>query len=193
MAMQRITGVVLAGGLGRRMGNLDKGLQPLDGRPLVALVLGRLAPQVDEVLISANRNRDAYAAFGKRVIADRIEGYAGPLAGLHAGLAEASHGLVLSVPCDTPFIPMDLAPRLLAPLADEGIDLAVAAAGGRTHYAICLARTRLLDGLANFLESGGRKVAQWHATLRVAEVGFDDQPGAFRNFNTSEDLHGDAR
>ncbi|HEX4985157.1 MAG TPA: molybdenum cofactor guanylyltransferase MobA [Burkholderiales bacterium] len=191
--MQRITGVVLAGGLGRRMGNLDKGLQPLDGRPLVALVLGRLAPQVDEVLISANRNRDAYAAFGKRVIADRIEGYAGPLAGLHAGLAEASHGLVLSVPCDTPFIPMDLAPRLLAPLADEGIDLAVAAAGGRTHYAICLARTRLLDGLANFLESGGRKVAQWHATLRVAEVGFDDQPGAFRNFNTSEDLHGDAR
>jgi len=171
------------------MGNVDKGLQLLEGRPLTDWVLQRLAPQVSEVLINANRNRKAYAAFGHRVIEDRIPGFAGPLAGLQSGLSEATHALVISVPCDTPFLPEDLVARLLAPLADERIDLSVAKTGAQAHPVVCLARKRLLPHLTAHLESGGRKVDAWYSTLRVAEVAFDDQPRAFSNINTPEELH----
>jgi len=183
-----VTGVVLAGGLGRRMGNVDKGLQLLEGRPLTSWVLQRLAPQVGEVLINANRNRGAYAAFGHRVIEDRIAGFAGPLAGMHRALSEATHALIISVPCDTPFLPEDLVARLAAPLDDERVDLSVAKTGSQAHPVICLARKRLLSHLAAFLDSGGRKVDAWYSTLHVAEVAFDDQPAAFTNVNTPEDL-----
>src|SRR6185295_14379492 len=110
--MNRVTGVVLAGGQGRRMGTVDKGLQLLRGKPMVAAVIERLAPQVDEILINANQNLDAYARFGHRVVPDAIGGFAGPLAGLHAGLSMAKHPLVLTVPCDSPFLPADLYARL---------------------------------------------------------------------------------
>jgi len=183
-----VTGVVLAGGLGRRMGNVDKGLQLLEGRPLISWVLQRLAPQVGEVLINANRNRGAYAAFGHRVIEDRIAGFAGPLAGMHRALSEATHALIISVPCDTPFLPEDLVARLAAPLDDERVDLSVAKTGSQAHPVICLARKRLLSHLAAFLDSGGRKVDAWYSTLHVAEVAFDDQPAAFTNVNTPEDF-----
>jgi molybdopterin-guanine dinucleotide biosynthesis protein A len=184
-----VTGVILAGGLGRRMGNVDKGLQLLEGRPLIDWVLQRLTPQVDEVLINANRNLDTYATFGHRVIADRIGKFAGPLAGLHSGLSQATHALMISVPCDTPFLPEDLVARLLAPLADERVDLSVAKTGAQAHPVICLLRKRLLPHLTNYLDSGGRKVDAWYSTLRVAEVAFDDQPRAFSNINTPEELH----
>jgi molybdopterin-guanine dinucleotide biosynthesis protein A len=180
---------VLAGGLARRMGNVDKGLQLLEGIPLIAWVLRRLAPQVGEVLINANRNRDAYATFGHRVVEDRIGGFAGPLAGLHTGLSEAKYERVAFVPCDTPFLPEDLVPRLLAPLANESVDLSVAKTGTQAHPVICVARKRLLPHLAAFLDNGGRKVDAWYATLNVTEVAFDDQPRAFSNINTLEELH----
>lgn len=183
-----VTGVVLAGGLARRMGNVDKGLQLLEGRPLIVWVLQRLTPQVGEVLINANRNRDAYAAFGVRVVEDRIGGFAGPLAGMHAGLSLARHELVAFVPCDTPFLPDDLVPRLLAPLANESVELSVAATGTQAHPVICVARRRLLPHLAAFLDHGGRKVDAWYATLNVTEVAFDDQSRAFSNVNTLEEL-----
>ena len=183
-----MTGVVLAGGLARRMGNVDKGLQLLEGRPLVAWVLQRLAPQVGEVLINANRNRDVYVTFGHRVVEDRIGGFAGPLAGLHAGLSEAKYEQVAFVPCDAPFLPEDLVARLAAPLKDERVDLSVAKTGTQPHPVICLARKRLLPHLAAFLDQGGRKVDAWYSTLRVTEVAFDDQPGAFSNVNTLADL-----
>ena len=183
-----VTAVVLAGGLGRRMGNVDKGLQLLEGRPLISWVLRRLAPQVGEVLINANRNRQVYATFGHRVIEDGIPGFAGPLAGLHRGLSEAIHALIVSVPCDTPFLPEDLVTRLAAPLDDERVDLSVAKTGTQAHPVICLARKRLLPHLAAFLDNGGRKVDAWYSTLRVAEVAFDDQPAAFTNVNTPEEL-----
>jgi molybdenum cofactor guanylyltransferase len=183
-----VTGVVLAGGLGRRMGNIDKGLQLLDGRPLVDWVLNRLVPQVGEALISANRNRDAYAALGFRVVEDRIGSFAGPLAGMHAGLSEAGYELIAFVPCDAPFLPEDLIPRLLAPLANERVDLSVAKTGTQPHPVICLARKRLLPHLAAFLDNGGRKVDAWYSTLNVTEVAFDDQPRAFSNVNTPEEL-----
>jgi len=106
--MNGVTGILLAGGQGRRMGTVDKGLQLLHGRPMVAAVLARFAPQVDEILINANQNLEAYRAFGHRVVPDAIGGFAGPLAGLHAGLSAASHPLVLTAPCDSPFLPLDL-------------------------------------------------------------------------------------
>ena len=104
--MNGVTGIVLAGGQGRRMGGVDKGLQPLHGKPLIAHVLARLAPQVDRVVINANQNLEAYACFGHRVVPDAIGGFAGPLAGLHAGLGAIEHELAVTVPCDSPFLPM---------------------------------------------------------------------------------------
>ena len=186
--MAPVTGVVLAGGQGRRMGNVDKGLQMLGGRPLVNWVLNRFVPQVGEVLINANRNRDAYAAFGHRVIEDRIGGFFGPLAGMHAGLSEAAHELVAFVPCDTPLLPQDLVARLIDPMRNERVDLSVAKTGTQPHPVICLMRKRLLPHLTAYLDGGGRKVDGWYSTLNVTEVAFDDEPHAFRNINTPEEL-----
>jgi molybdopterin-guanine dinucleotide biosynthesis protein A len=175
------------------MGGVDKGLQLLEGRTLVEWTLDRLRTQVDEVLISANRNRDAYARFGDRVLADEVGEYAGPLAGLHAGFTHAHCELVASVPCDAPFLPADLVARLAAPLASSSIDVAVARTGTRTHPVVCVARRRLLPHLTAFLDAGGRKFGAWYATLNVAEVTFDDCPEAFTNINTPADLESAAR
>ena len=117
---EKITGVILAGGLGRRMGGTDKGLQELRGRPLVAWVSERLAPQVDELLINANQNVERYAAFGDRVVPDQIPDYAGPLAGVHAALSAAAYPLVATAPCDSPFLPADLVFRLFSALTAPG-------------------------------------------------------------------------
>jgi len=186
----RITGVVLAGGQGRRMGSVDKGLEIMRGRPMVAWVLERLAPQVDEVLVNANRNVERYALLGYRVIPDAIGGFAGPLAGLERGLAEASHPLVVTVPCDSPFLPLDLVGRLHAALEREHADLAVARTGDQPHPVFCLARRELHADLSAWLAAGGRKIDAWYARLRAVEVAFDDQPEAFSNINTREELAG---
>ncbi|HWA14564.1 MAG TPA: molybdenum cofactor guanylyltransferase MobA [Burkholderiales bacterium] len=181
------TGIILAGGQARRMGGADKGLQPLHGRPLAAWVLDRLAPQVDEVLINANRHPDRYAALGARVVADATTGHAGPLAGVQRGLMEARHALVLVVPCDAPRLPLDLASRLAQPLCDPNLDASVARAGGRLQPVFCMARRALLPHLTAFLEGGGRKVDAWLATLRTATVDFEDA-AAFANVNSIDDL-----
>src|SRR6478735_5870112 len=112
--MHDITGLVLAGGQGSRMGGVDKGLQPFRGRPMVAHVIERLAPQVHSILVNANRNPEAYAEFGHRVVSDEIEGFAGPLAGFERGLAHATTPFLVTVPCDSPFLPTDLVERLRA-------------------------------------------------------------------------------
>ena len=184
----KITGVILAGGQGRRMGGVDKGLRELRGKPMVAWALERFAPQVDEVLINANQNLDVYAGFGYRVIPDEIGGYAGPLAGLQCGLAAASHPLIATIPCDSPFLPGDLVQRLHAALAAQDAQLTVAKTGDQPHPVFCLCRRELLPHLTRFLAGGGRKIDAWYSTLRVAEVAFDDQPQAFSNINTQEEL-----
>jgi len=183
-----VTGIVLAGGQGRRMGGVDKGLQPLRGRPMVAWVIERFAPQVDEILINANQNLERYGALGHRVIPDEIRGYAGPLAGLHRGLTEAAHNLVATVPCDSPFLPRDLVARLRAALEQKQSDIAVARTGDQPHPVFCLCRRSVLPGLTAFLAGGGRKIDAWYANLKVAEVAFDDNPGAFSNVNTEAEL-----
>jgi molybdopterin-guanine dinucleotide biosynthesis protein A len=183
-----VTGIVLAGGQGRRMGGVDKGLVELDGAPMVARVLARLVPQVDEVLINANQNLDRYAAFGYPVVPDAVGGFAGPLAGLHAGMTRAGCELVVTVPCDSPFFPGDLVARLERALESGGSALAVARTFDQPHPVFCLARRTLLPHLAAFLEAGGRKIDLWYSTLAVAEVAFDDESDAFRNINTADEL-----
>jgi molybdopterin-guanine dinucleotide biosynthesis protein A len=182
----RITGLLLAGGQGRRMGGIDKGLQPLRGKPMAQWALERLAPQVDEVLINCNQNLDAYARFGHRLIPDEIGGFAGPLAGLHAGLKAASTSLVVTVPCDSPFLPADLVSRLKDRLGEN--DLAVAKTGHQAHPVFSLVRSQVAPNLEAFLRSGGRKIDAWYASLRTVEVSFDDEADAFRNINTLEEL-----
>jgi molybdopterin-guanine dinucleotide biosynthesis protein A len=183
-----VTGLILAGGQGRRMGTVDKGLVPLDGQPMVRHVLDRLAPQVDEILINANQHLDEYAALGHRVIPDAIGGFAGPLAGLHVGLGQATYPLVATVPCDSPFLPPDLVARLHAALDTRDADLAVARTFEQPHPVFALVRTRVLPHLTRFLEGGGRKIDAWYATLATIEVAFDDEADAFRNINTVDEL-----
>jgi molybdopterin-guanine dinucleotide biosynthesis protein A len=186
--MQKITGLILAGGRGSRMGNLDKGLQNFRGRPMVAHVLERLAPQVDQMLINANRSIDEYRAFGHSVIVDAIDGFAGPLAGLHVGMAHASHPLIATVPCDSPFLPLDLIVRLAAAMTRSNADLAVARTFDQPHPVFCLTKTSLAAHLHAFLDSGQRKIDKWYATLQVVEVQFDDEEAAFSNINTVDEL-----
>jgi molybdenum cofactor guanylyltransferase len=188
-----ITGVVLAGGQGRRMGGIDKGLVPLDGRPMVAHVLERLRPQVDEILINANQHPVEYAAFGYPVVADAIGGFAGPLAGLQVALAQAAHPLLATVPCDSPFLPADLVPRLSAALRAAEADLAVARTFEQPHPVFALVRREVLPHLERFLAGGGRKIDAWYATLKTVEVAFDDEADAFRNINTAAELKAASR
>jgi molybdopterin-guanine dinucleotide biosynthesis protein A len=192
-AQPRITGLVLAGGQGRRMGSVDKGLVALQGQPLVRHVVARFAPQVDEVLINANRNMAEYEALGYPVIRDHVQGYAGPLAGLHAGLMRAEHPLVATVPCDSPFLPHDLVSRLNRDLEAHQADLAVARTLDQPHPVFALVRRSLLPHLARFLEGGGRKIDAWYASLKAVEVNFDDEADAFRNINTAAELEEAAR
>jgi molybdenum cofactor guanylyltransferase len=183
-----ITGIVLAGGMGRRMGGADKGLLPFQGKPLVAHVLERLRPQVSEILLNANREIEAYQAFGDPVISDTVGGFAGPLAGLHCGMAAAKTPLVVTVPCDSPFLPADLVQRLLLAMEKQQAELVVAKTGNQPHPVFCLCRTSLLPDLTRFLENGGRKIDAWYANLNTIEVPFDDEADAFANFNTPEEL-----
>lgn len=186
--MIEVTGVVLAGGQGSRMGGVDKGLQTFQGKPMVAHAIERIAPQVDELLINANRNPEAYERFGFRVIADEIEGFAGPLAGFERGLAHAAGSLVATVPCDSPFMPADLVARLRGALEAARADLAVAKTGAQAHPVFSLMRRSVHGSLRDFLAGGQRKIDRWYAALKVVEVPFDDEPDAFLNINTREEL-----
>ncbi len=184
--MDAVSGIVLAGGLGRRMGGADKGLKPFRGKPLAQWAIERLAPQVEELLVNANQNIREYEAFGYPVVRDEIGGFSGPLAGLHAGMKAARHDLVVTVPCDSPFLPPDLVSRLKLNLKD--CDLAVARTDDQPHPVFSLVRKRVLSGLEAFLAAGGRKIDAWYASLAFVEVAFDDEAEAFRNINTLEEL-----
>jgi molybdopterin-guanine dinucleotide biosynthesis protein A len=188
-----VTGIVLAGGQGRRMGGVDKGLVPLDDRPLIVHVLERLAPQVGDVIINANQNIERYRAFGYRVVTDAVGGFAGPLAGLQAGLTDAATPYVVTAPCDSPFLPPDLVARLCAALVRDGAQLAVAKTFEQSHPVFALVQRDVLPHLASFLDNGGRKIDAWYATLAVTEVPFDDEADAFRNINTRAELEHSAQ
>ena len=189
--LPRLTGVVLAGGRGQRMGGADKGLSVLHGRPLVAHVIDRLAPQVDEVLLNANRNLDTYAGFGYTVVPDADMSFSGPLAGLRVALAHVC-AWVLTVPCDAPFFPADLAGKLTASLAAQGKTVAVARTVDGVQPVFCLAHRDVLAGLDAFLASGGRRFGAWLAEVGACEVDFEDA-AAFDNLNSMADLDNASR
>ncbi len=178
----RIQAVILAGGLGRRMGGRDKGLVPLTGKPLVAHVLAAVAPQVDAVAI--NTPNPDYGRFGLPLLDDAFPGRAGPLAGILAALENAEADLVLSVPCDTPRLPTDLVARLLAGL--DGHEACAAADEAREHPVIALWRPALAGRLRAYLESGERRAGRWLAGLDHAWVRFD--AASLANANTPDDL-----
>ena len=186
--LQPISAILLAGGAGLRMGGEDKGLLKLKDKTLAQWVLARIAPQVDEILISANRNLDTYRSFGYPVIPDKTEGFAGPLAGIARGLLDAKHELILSTPCDTPFLPDDLVARLLAALNADNYDLVVPVVAGVGQHAICLMRRQVGANLAAYLAQGGRKVQEWQAGLRCAQADFTDVAPFFVNLNRPEQL-----
>jgi molybdenum cofactor guanylyltransferase len=186
-----ITGLVLCGGRGTRMGGLDKGLQLHQGLPLAQHALQRLAPQVGPLVINANRNRPAYEALGAPVWPDQLADFQGPLAGWLAGLARCRTPYLLTVPCDTPAFPLDLAPRLAAALAAADAQIAMAATheDGRLQLqpVFCLLQAALMPSLQDFLAGGQRRVDRWTARHRCVEVVFEDRQ-AFFNANTTAEL-----
>jgi molybdopterin molybdotransferase len=188
-----ISGLILAGGRGTRMGQVDKGLQPFRGKTMAAHVLERLAPQVAQVAINANQNLETYAALGVPVWPDDLAGFAGPLAGMEAGMRRCQTEYLLTAPCDSPFLPPDLASRLLAALRAEDADLAFAVTqepGQRPqpHPVFCLVKAALLPILSTYLLEGGRRMDGWYKDLKAVEVLFEDAD-AFRNINTLDELH----
>lgn len=183
-----ITGVVLAGGRGRRMGGADKGLLEFQGRPLVAYALDALAQATGILLISANRNAADYARFGHPVIADATDTFDGPLAGLLSAMQAARTDYLLTVPCDCPLLDGELLLRLRTRLAEEEAEICVAYDGERTHPLFLLAERRLAGDLAAYLESGQRKVQTWLASRRLVLADCRDHPEWFANANTPEEL-----
>jgi molybdopterin-guanine dinucleotide biosynthesis protein A len=188
----QITGLVLAGGRGSRMGGVDKGLQNHRGVPLALHALLRLQPQVGALLLNANRNIGAYEALGAPVWPDPIDGFAGPLVGFLAGLEHCETPWLVTVPCDTPDFPTDLVERLAAAVDTAGADIGYASTrepDGREqpHPVFCLLRSELIESLVAFLHGGGRKIDAWFAQHRAVAVTFPD-PNAFYNANTPEEL-----
>lgn len=182
-----ITGLVLAGGLARRMGGVDKGLVPLAGRPMVAHVIDALRPQVGAVLVNANRNVAHYAAFGHPVIADALDGYLGPLAGVLSALRQCRTAFLATVPCDAPLVAPDLVARLHLACTTAGADLAVASDGERRQPVFLLLRTSVTPSLEAYLAGGDRKIDLWLGQLRVAEVDLGDCADTFLNVNDPDE------
>ena len=199
-AWEAVTGLILAGGRGTRMGGTDKGLQNFRGLPLALHTLMRLQMQqgqpMAEVMINANRNLSAYEAFGTAVWPDTLDGFAGPLAGFMTGLERCETPLLLTVPCDTPLFPLDLVQRMHQALRREQADLAMAAACEedgqlRAQPVFCLMRVELLESLVAFTHQGGRKIDAWTALHRTVLVPFNephDSAQAFLNANTAAQL-----
>lgn len=191
MDTSQITGLILAGGRGTRMGTIDKGLQLFRDAPMALHVLMRLSPQVGYIMINANQNIAPYEGFGVPVWQDEMQGFAGPLAGLQTGLIHCETDYLVTAPCDSPFLPTDLVQRLADGLEKNNADLAVAVTGSgdtrQAHPVFCLVKASLLPHLTLYLQEGGRKFDKWYSSLAVAEVHFEDED-AFRNINTLDDL-----
>jgi molybdopterin-guanine dinucleotide biosynthesis protein A len=192
-----VTGVILAGGRGSRMGGADKGLQNFRGMPMGMYTLMRLSPQVGEAMINANRNLSAYESFGIPVWPDSLSDYAGPLAGFLTGLERCETGWLVTVPCDTPLFPQDLVARLAQAAEREGAEIAMAAAREedgqlRPQPVFSLLRRDVMESLVRFTQGGGRKIDAWTAQHKTVLVPFDlpgDEPRAFFNANTLAELH----
>jgi molybdopterin-guanine dinucleotide biosynthesis protein A len=183
-----ITAVVLAGGRGRRLGGQDKGLVDLDGKPLIEHILELVTPQVSAVIINANRNQQVYADLGHPVISDNMADYQGPLAGFAVALAACNTDYIMTLPCDGPYVPVDLVSRLSAAMIDNDAELAVAYDGQRMQPVYALIPSSLLGSLQEFLDAGDRKIDLWYARHNTALADFSDVIDTFFNINTEDDL-----
>jgi molybdopterin-guanine dinucleotide biosynthesis protein A len=191
-----VTGLILAGGRGSRMGGVDKGLQNFRGMPLALHTLMRLQPQVGQVMVNANRNLAAYESLGVPVWPDALPDFAGPLAGFLTGLEHCETPWLVTVPCDTPLFPLDLVERLARSVVDADAEIAMASAPEqdgqlRAQPVFCLLKRELLESLVRFTHGGGRKIDAWTAQHRTVQVAFDrpgDDPRAFFNANTLGEL-----
>ncbi len=182
--MAKVTGLVLAGGRATRMGGQDKGLVELCGKPMVLHVMERLSPQVEHLVINANRNLDRYRQYRAPVVSDAFGDFAGPLAGMAAGMAVAESELICTVPCDSPLVPADLVQRLYRAWSESANGIAVAWAHGRLQPVFALIPVALLDDLQAALVAGERKIDRWYRRHPMVEVDFSDQPDTFLNVNT---------
>ena len=188
-----ISSIILSGGRATRMNGVDKGLMLLQNKPLVAHVIARLEPQVDEILINANREITTYKALGYPVLQDENDEFIGPLAGFSLGLQHAKHEYILTVPCDSPLLPSDLVKRLYNGMAASRMNIACASSDGNTHPVFCLMKKSVLPSLLAYIESGGRKVSAWQKSQQYVEVDFSGHKlnsvaEVFTNLNTFEDL-----
>ena len=182
----QITGVILAGGMGRRLGGQDKGLVTLNGRTLVDYLLAALRSQLDKIVINANRNQEIYQNYAVPVISDELSDFQGPLAGFASALQQVDTPWILTVPCDGPQIASDMAERMWTAVQREGVELAVAHDGERLQPVHALIPVVLLDSLQAFLAGGERKIDRWYAQHKMVTVDFSDVPEIFRNMNTPE-------
>jgi molybdopterin-guanine dinucleotide biosynthesis protein A len=185
---ETIAGVILAGGLARRMDNQDKGLVLFKGQPLVSHAISALRPVVDELMINANRNHDDYRRFGFPVVADQTDDFSGPLAGMLAALCNTQADVLVIVPCDSPLITAGHLQKLVVCRREQNADVAVAFDGERVHPVFLAIKTGLKTSLQAYLESGGRKVEAWLGQQRVVRVDFSAQPELFANINTLMEL-----
>ncbi|TAJ93723.1 MAG: molybdenum cofactor guanylyltransferase [Gammaproteobacteria bacterium] len=183
-----VTGVILAGGLARRMGGQDKGLIDYNGRPLIEHVLPRLTAQVQDVVINANRNLDIYANYGWQVIKDDLDGFHGPLAGMATCLARVKTPYLATVPCDTPYMPSDLIARLRRDLLANDAEICVAHDGRRIQPVFALLKAGLQDSILAYLQDGDHRTDLWFSRHRLTLSDFSDVPDAFFNINHPEDI-----
>ena len=184
---QNLTAVILAGGLARRMDGQDKGLIELNGRAMIEYVIEALIPQVDNIVINANRNLEQYERYGYPVIKDIMGDYPGPLAGMASGLQACDSDRILIAPCDSPFLPSVLASRLNTAMTENQADISVAHDGERLQQAFAIIRRSILPSLLAYLNDGGRKVETWYAKHQTALTDFSDLPVTFININTPQD------
>lgn len=183
---QKITAVILAGGQGRRINNVDKGLIHVNNKPIIELILEAIETQCCNVLINANRNIDIYATYSYPVISDTLSDFQGPLAGFYVALEQAKTPLIITLPCDAPRVPKDFVERMACSMRDCGADIAVAHDGERLQPVYALIKTSLTESLHAFLNTGQRKIDHWYATQHIVEVDFSDVRGHFKNINTIE-------
>ncbi len=187
--VSRVGAVILAGGLARRMGGVDKGLVQLAGKPMAQWVVERVTPQVSQLIINANRNEQTYAEIASPVVGDTMQGNLGPLAGLYTALEHFADGVdsVFMCPCDSPFVPFDMVERMHDARSSKDATVAVASDGQRLQPVFLLVKSSVMASLADFLKSGERKIDRWFDRETVAEVDFSDHADAFLNINTEEE------
>lgn len=188
LIVNSVTGVILAGGMGRRMNGADKGLVQLQNHQMISLVINVLKPNVEHIIINANRNIAEYEALGEQVVSDSLEGYQGPLAGFEAGMGAAITEWIFTCPCDSPLQSQELLPHMFDSVTAHDAEIGIAYDGERTHPVFSLLRTDLLSSLQTYLGNGDRKIDRWFEQHKLHTVDCKKFAPSFININTEEEL-----